>query len=651
MNSSAKAKNSFAAVAVFVAASLSACGGGGGSSGTATPAVTTLTGSVLAPTSTLALLEHKSLFERMLAGLIPSATAQSGSGLVPVPNTNILVFQIDNSGTPTGSVIAQTKTDANGNWTLNLPAGTSLGSNLVAQATASNTPRAVGQPNQQNCPATTTTIGLTPATEYATRALINGIARNASNLGNFTNSEVNAIIARVIAIAQDPSLVGATIEETINKITAVADPETRRNIDGAAASGEAAAPQGLGGVYNVVAFSANNQGNSQDRGQEIGTVSIDVSAKTFAVNTTETRAQLSETCTATATAPCARSFVRSARSQNNTEGGSISLLGGNQIAFQDKSGGGGVLGTYNASGDLIVIPSQGDLIIAIKQTSSAPPLTGNYQAAELNSSLSSNFNVVQGTAFSTGNSGTALDSVTISGSSLNGTGNETRMDKQITCNGTTPSGACSNTESLTKTSKTNSFSAAVAVSNSGVLTVTPSQGSALPGAVSGDGNFFVLDSGHPDPDGDAGIVFGVKQGSGLSNASLNGPYNFASLELDLGANSNSVRSGSGTVNLDGNGNLSASLIEYVTRVSSICNAGACPSSSVSTSSRGSSPTATYTVTSTGAVTLAGTQSSTISGYASPDGRIIVLTSVEDGTIGSTTGPGESNRGLFVLIKK
>lgn len=637
---------------------IAGCGGGGGSAASPPPppppVVTTLTGTVMAPTTTLTLLQHKNLLERMLAALIPSANAQS-SGLVAVPNANVLVFRIDNSGAPVGSVLAMTTTNSSGNWSLNLPSGVSLGSNLVAQVTAGTTPRAVGQPNQQNCPATTPNINLTPATEYATRALIAGITRNASNLANFTTGEINAIIARVIAIAQDPSLVGGSIEQTVQNILNVADPETRRNIDNAATAGETTPPTGLGGTYNVIAFHAEDQGGSLERSQEIGTVSINIAAKTFSVSTSQPSVRLSETCTANQSSPCARTYARSfPTSQSNSEGGGINLLAGNQIAFQPtgNDNGSGVLGSYSGNGEFIIIPDENGLIVAIKQTTATPPLSGTYQAGELRSELRDTFSVTQGSPFNTGNSSTALSTVSVNGGSLSGTTADSGMFKQVTCNGADAGGNCSNSEVLSASTGNNSFSATIAASSAGVVTVTPPAGNGAPlsGAISSDGNIFVLADGHPNPDGDAGIIIGMKQGSGMSTASLTGTYNFASFEFGLGSNSTSVSTESGTVTLNGSGALSANLQRLETRVNSGCSSGSlCPAQSVSRQSQSETPTGTYSVSATGTVTINGGGSDTISGYASPDGKIVVLTSVYDGSI-SSQGGNDSNRGLFVLIK-
>src|SRR5437773_4088317 len=243
---------------------------------------TTLKGAVLAPTASLAMLQRKSFVGTMLASLFPGAYAQS-SGLVPVPNANILVFTIDNSGRPTSTTpIAKTTSDSNGSYSLTLPRGTNLGSNLLIQASNSTKPAPVGGAGQQcSCPATQTTLDLSPISEYATRALIAALASNSSTLANYTPGEINAIIAKVTTLARDPSLVGTTIQDTITNITNAIDPAIQADLRTAATPAEASVPQGLGGTYNFVSFSADDTGTRLSMDQQSGTVNVDVSAKTF----------------------------------------------------------------------------------------------------------------------------------------------------------------------------------------------------------------------------------------------------------------------------------------------------------------------------------------------------------------------------------
>src|SRR3989442_4860781 len=270
----------------------------------------TLKGAVLAPTASLAMLERKSFVGTLLASLIPGAYAQS-AGLVSVPNANILVFTIDNSGRPTSTTpIARTTSDSNGNYSLTLPLGTSLGSNLLVQASNSTTPAPVGSSGQQVCPATQTTLDLSPISEYATRALIAAIASNSSTLANYTAGEINAIIGKVTALAPDPSLVGATIQDTITNITNAIDPEIQDDLRNAATPGEASVPQGLGGTYNFVSFSADDTGTSLSMDQQSGPVNVDVSAKTFSHTGPKSSVNLGEVCSANQNTPRNRSLTR-----------------------------------------------------------------------------------------------------------------------------------------------------------------------------------------------------------------------------------------------------------------------------------------------------------------------------------------------------
>src|SRR5712691_10122756 len=382
----------------------------------------TLKGAVLAPTASLAMLQRKSVVGTMLASLIPGAYAQS-AGLVPVPNANILVFTIDNSGQPTSTTpIAITTADSDGNYSLTLPPGTNLGSNLLVQASNSTTPAPVGTSGQQSCPATQTVLNLSPISEYATRALIAAVASNSSTLANYTPDEINAIIAKVAALAQDPSLVGATIEDTVTNITNAIDPEIQDDLKNAGTPGETSVPQGLGGTYNFVSFSADDTGTSLSIDQQSGTVNVDVSAKTFSHSGLKSSVNLDEVCSANESTPCNRSFTRNTSSAIKSGDGSVSLLGGNQILFQPSSGKQGALGFYNASGNVIVLAGGDGLIVAFKQASSAPTLGGSYHGVQLDGGLSDSFTVAQGIPFNLGEASTGVnDPVTISGGTVSGT--------------------------------------------------------------------------------------------------------------------------------------------------------------------------------------------------------------------------------------
>jgi hypothetical protein len=608
------------------------------------PAGSTLKGAVLAPTASLGMLQRQSFLGTLLASLIPGAYAQS-AGLVAVPNANILVFTIDNSGQPTSTTIAQTTSDSDGNYSLTLPPGTSLGSNLLVQASNSTTPTPVGSAGQQGCPATQTTLDVSPISEYATRALIAAVARNSSTLANYSPGEINAIIAKVSALARDPSLLGATIEDTITNITNAIDPEIQVDLNNAATPGETSVPQGLGGTYNFVSFAAGDTGTSVSMNQQSGTLNVDVSAKTYSHSGPKASVNLDEFCSADQNTPCNRSFTRNTSSATTSGDGSVSLLGGNQILFQPSNGDQGSLGFYDSSGSVIALATGDGLIVAFKQASSAPTLSGSYHSVELDGSSRDSFTVAQGIPFTLGDASTGVtDPETISGGTVSGTNSKNVLSKDITCNG---GASCSYTETVSHGPGGGSFSAPVSIDGSGALTVSPSGEVAHPGAVSADGHLFAFVDGDPVGTGNAGLVIGVKQGSGMTNASLNGSYGFVSYDLGVGPGSRSLQGQSGIVNLDGNGGLAGNLASSQIRVDTLCSGGFCPSNVVSQRSKTESPNTTYSVTGTGEVTIVGSKS-TISGFASPDGSVLVFTEMHDGS--GQNNDTDSQRGLLVLLK-
>ena len=182
----------------------------------------------------------------------------------------------------------------------------------------------------------------------------------------------------------------------------------------------------------------------------------------------------------------------------------------------------------------------------------------------------------------------------------------------------------------------------------GALTVSPSGEVPHQGAVSADGNLFAFVDGDPVGNGDGGIVVGVKQGSGMTNASLNGSYGYVSYEFGLGPGSRSLQGQSGILNLDGSGGVSGNLAGSQIRVNTGCGGGFCPGNAASQSSKTESPNTTYSVTATGAVTVVGSNNTTISGFASPDGSVLVLTETHDGS--GLNNDNDSQRGLFVMLK-
>ena len=202
----------------FSACSSGGDSGGGGGGTTAT----TVSGTATSPGGQLAKVAPTRL-QQFFATLLPSdAWAQAIGGFAPVPNANVFLVRITNAGVPTGVplILAQTTTNAAGQYTLPLPPGVTLASDLVVQVTNAATPQPIPTVGTQNAPATQTTVNVNPISEEVLREVITFLGANpAFTLANFSAFELSEL-QRVInaAVAANPSLVGTTATETIANI-------------------------------------------------------------------------------------------------------------------------------------------------------------------------------------------------------------------------------------------------------------------------------------------------------------------------------------------------------------------------------------------------------------------------------------------------
>ena len=623
----------------------------GGVDGTAAITVTVptvaVTGTVYAPGGTLASVSHPGLIQRLVASVIPYANAQT-AGLSPVSGAHVMVFLINDDGTIKGQVLGSALTNTDGTFSVDIPQGTSFGSNLIIQASATNTPQQVGKTgdNTQNCPVTQADVkDITPAVEYATRTLIARIAANGSTLADYTNNEVRAILKQAITMAQDSGLIGANVEVTITNIAKVEGPQLGKLIDDTKAPGGATAPQGLNGTYNLVGLQSEFGTFNEQHGQELGTATIDATAGTFNVSLNVNSTEMIESCQATQNDACARSFTRSASTKTNSISGTFTVLAGHRIAFEPSDNQGGAIGRFSSGGDMIVIPVEGELIIGFKQATTAPSMDGNFRGAEINASLNPSFNVSSANpSWNVGQDETSSISLSISSGSFSGSSTSSAMQKQISCGPT-----CPDSEVLKTSSSSDTIGGTLSANSTGTLTVTVPNGPTISGAVAADGGAFALLTSSQS-EGSSSMAVGVKTGTGMTNASLSGTYFAGSINFELGSGTTGVVTQGGTITLDGKGNGTASFSGTQMSTNSGCNATGCSDQSSSRVGVSNSVSFTYSVANDGKVTINAGGSPTITGWASADGSVVVLTERSDGTIGSQSGNNTSDRGLDILMK-
>ena len=202
---------------------LAACSssGDGGGGGGGTPAAT-VSGTVTSPGGLLAKIEPTRL-QRFFASLTPSeAWAQVIGGFAPVSGANVFLLRITNAGVPTGVplILAQTTTNAAGQYTLTLPAGVTYSSDLIVQVTNAATPQPIPTAGTQNAPATQAAVNVNPISEEVLREVITFLGANpARSLADFSAAELSDLQNIIsAAVAANPSLVGATTAQTIANI-------------------------------------------------------------------------------------------------------------------------------------------------------------------------------------------------------------------------------------------------------------------------------------------------------------------------------------------------------------------------------------------------------------------------------------------------
>jgi hypothetical protein len=370
---------------------LAACSGSGDSGGGVTPSAqgTTVSGTVTAPNGQLAKVKLGPL-QWFVSLFVGESHAQGVPGLLPVGGARIFVFQADNNGNPTSgsgnspSILAQGTTQGDGSFSVQLPAGTSLASNLMVQATSGSVPSRVCDPSMTGCPAgqtslnspaVSTTLNINPASELATRQVFLRIAQAGASgtLNNYTTAEVAALIRLVqAAVADNATVVGLNATDTINNIATLVQPLANDVLNGIDSPGQAD-PGVVSGIYSVMAMEtnvswltgANHRAGDLERVVLNSTVVLNADG-TFTIAGEFRGAKLKESCSAT----CSRSFTRSPINETNFDRGTY-IRTTNQMIFFTSQDGTFTRMFLNPSATIGVIPFPDEMgfAVAVKQGS------------------------------------------------------------------------------------------------------------------------------------------------------------------------------------------------------------------------------------------------------------------------------------------
>ena len=192
-------------ILLSVGSLLGACSSGNGD------ADRRIQGVVLLPAQVVAARNTQTWWAR-LQGLFIRELRADVTGLVPVANTTVELVRLDSQGN-VAAVLDSTTSDASGNYSFvtSEPPSSDLAVRLPAEA---NPTRAI---------VTETNIDVTPVSEAVVRSIIDEIAASGTVLGNYTVSEVAALVDLVSSMDIDLST-APDFESAVNTVLAEANP-------------------------------------------------------------------------------------------------------------------------------------------------------------------------------------------------------------------------------------------------------------------------------------------------------------------------------------------------------------------------------------------------------------------------------------------
>lgn len=422
----------------------------------------------------------------------------------------------------------------------------------------------------------------------------------------------------------------------------------------------------FGGTYRFVSAFAGMSLSGFGRALGSGTLSVDTTNGTFSVSSRDAEMNLTEICRPQRDA-CARTFIRTLRSSADTFDGTFQLLGGGRIAFTTSASaadpGETVEGFMNRTGTLVVVPfarANGlDLVVAIRPESdlSVETLAGTYsfvlRAAEFPKRP-----VSPRGAWSSYASDIQSGTFAFFGEDFIAIGDGSKMQEDVTC--TASEARCSLSAALVATPTGGTrLAGKVSVSDSGaVILEDESRGLILPGLVSEDGTLLVALEDARD-DGRQGLNVMVRQGAGMSSASLDGVYNAIALE-DFFDTDARIRAAlvSGQLTFDGDGRWGFLGSDSSVRRVECQGTGPCPGVSLTAQTfHGATAGGTYTVDQNGGLIMIGVAADgtprLFVGSLSGDGSAFVLRRVVDSDASSCAfdcAALQSVRSLIIAVR-
>jgi hypothetical protein len=206
----------FLTSAIASSVMIAGCGGSSSSSTSPDDAASSMQVSGIASApggGTVAQFESESVFELALQFFVPSAAA-AFTGLEPVKGADVELIRVDNDGNQVGDVLATSRTSSSGNYSLDIPAGTSLAGNLIVRITGANDNQLRAQVVEQE-------VDIDPISEYVLQKFIDRGA-------DLENLETNRVATLKGQADEFDLTAGANLSDTL----AILDREVGDFVDG-----------------------------------------------------------------------------------------------------------------------------------------------------------------------------------------------------------------------------------------------------------------------------------------------------------------------------------------------------------------------------------------------------------------------------------
>jgi len=627
-------------LASAITLALTACGGGGGGGSSTTTTTPTVSGVVSSTSSTVAKLGNEGLGEKLLAMLVPTATADL-VGLQPVSGATVQLIALNPDGSE-GNVIASATTDSNGNYTLDIDPATLDASYILK----------VGSTTPIRAPFTGSTVNINPATEAVVEAVLAQVSSTLP-ITNFTVEELAALVNTVeqqnIDFSADTTVADAvnsvtgtvtTLAETVTSVSGSTDTSTAIGGDYhmVTAGGYLTVDNDIYTAYNCKYSATTCELNHLGLGIDVGSGSVTASNGTVGFTHTSTSAETSIDFLYDTTLPALDSFGMTAARDSGADSGTTSYVVGSDHRLFVNVDSGTLVGAISTDGSLFAAVDADDspftgsdgrpyknsfrgLDLFVKKSTTAPVVANKtYHVVSLDT------NLVSGPNYAYPEVTTGAGTVTMDSAGTTASFNINNDLLQLQIEGAT-----------NPSTSTDSGTAAVSVAADGTLSI----GGVAAGAVKSDGSFFTFKDSDNTTGGSGDyrtVLVAIEQGSGMTNASLSGTYNVVGLGtwfVDTTAATSpellDAAIGTGvstfTLTFDGAGN--ATLGSGIDNDSEASLNGGAPYLNRTSTAMTSTPL-TYSVSGSGLVTVSGPVGATILGAVSADGNTIGFT-FTDGT--------------------